>query len=208
MAGLSSDESRSEGVPEGADEGATSSGRAGRSTADEGDPRAAADRRLTEALAARSVADPRPQCREHLRRLKQSDPERYGEAVEYYEAELLPGIAEGTADPVDAWLGFAAKLAAFQAPGRLVAVDRTGASGPAEAADPGRFLLLHLPDQPGGGVGSALQVSEPEEPSPAQRATRSLLVEGRKQWKGPDPEDEPAPEAGTDSQPSTGSEEE
>lgn len=149
-----------------------------------------ADRRLGAALEARSVRDPRAWCRAHLRTLKDDDPERYREAVEYYESELLPGIAEGRLDPVDAWLEYAGRLAALRAPGRMVAVDRTGGSGGAEGADPSEALLLHLPDRPTAAVGAAMPVSAPAEMSAAQQATYDLLVEGKKQWNGPDPDGE------------------
>lgn len=144
------------------------------------DPRGPeADRLLEEALARNGGEDPRVLCRQRLRELKQADAAAYEEAVGYYRDVLLPGIAEGATPPLDAWTEYGRRLAAALAPGRTVSIDRTGRARPYEGPDPAD-LVLQLPE----GEVRALLVAAPADPSPAQRATRDALVEGKQRLPG------------------------
>lgn len=136
---------------------------------------AAADKALEAALAQADARDPREFYRERLRELKRTNPEEYESAVAYYRDTLIPDVAGGDRDPLDAWTEYGRRLAAALAPGRTVSVDGTGLaheySGPARDR-----LVLHLPDEKGA---RALLVGLPSSLSPAQRATYDVLVEGR-----------------------------
>ncbi|HUF90165.1 MAG TPA: hypothetical protein VMR66_09310 [Gemmatimonadota bacterium] len=130
-----------------------------------------ADRRLEEALERERIADPREPLRTRLRALRGTS--HFDRAVAHYQEALLPGVANGTLDPLAAWLEYA-RLIAGAAPGREVAVDVEGRDG-AEVADPAS-LLLHVPEERGAPV---TPLRAPADPSPAQLATLALLVEGR-----------------------------
>jgi hypothetical protein len=131
-------------------------------------------RRLSErALAGAGFADPRPLYRDLLRRLREADPEGFRGAVDHYESETLPAIAEQGADPVEAWLSYGARIAARIAPGRLVAVDPTGRARSAGAGPPAAgSLVIHLPEDGSG----AFLLLVPREPSEPQEATATLLA--------------------------------
>ncbi len=107
-------------------------------------------------------------------------PERYETAVWYYRDTLIPEVAGGTREPLDAWTEYGRTLAEALAPGRAVTIDR---SGRAHAYDgpSGTGLILHLPDENGA---RALLVGLPEELSPAQRATYDVLVRGKQRAPG------------------------
>ena len=135
----------------------------------------AADKAFEEALRTAGARDPREFYRERLRELKGTDPAAYEEAVRYYQDTLIPAVAEGSADPLQAWLEYGLRLANWAAPGEPVAVDRTGLRRPLEGPAPLDLLLLHVPSA----NGRALVVGIPAELSPAQRATYELLVRGR-----------------------------
>jgi hypothetical protein len=131
-----------------------------------------ADRKLEEALEGSGVADPRGALRDRLRRLRGTP--HFDRAVSHYQEVLVPGVAHGSLDPLDAWLEYARLVAGAAGPGREVVIDAegreaAGATGPAA-------LLLHFPDERGAPV-TPLRV--PAAPSAAQRATLALLVEGR-----------------------------
>ncbi|MEN8376031.1 MAG: hypothetical protein ABFS34_11330 [Gemmatimonadota bacterium] len=127
-----------------------------------------ADRRLAMALEEGGVADPREALRARLRTLKGSA--AFAEAVRHYQEVLVPGVADGSLEPLAAWLDYARLLARAAGPGREVALDMEGR----ESAD--GALLLHIPQERGAPV-TPLRV--PGEPSPAQKAALMLLVERR-----------------------------
>lgn len=77
-------------------------------------------------LRRRETADLRPACRRLLKRLRQVDEREYDEAVRRYREELLPAVAGGDEDPVEAWNRYGVRLAHRVTPGRLLAVDSTG----------------------------------------------------------------------------------
>lgn len=135
-----------------------------------------AERRFSEALSRSGGRDPREFYRERLRAMKVEDPAAFERGAAYYRDELIPGIAEGGADPLLAWLEYGRLLAELTADGTTVIVDESGKSHP---YDPGRgpdSLVLHLPDD---SKRRAILVGLPTSLSPAQRATYSLLVEGK-----------------------------
>lgn len=136
---------------------------------------AEAEKRLEAALEAEGARDPREFYRERLRDLKQADADAYAGAVAYYRDTLLPSIAEGGADPLDAWAEYGRTLAAALAPGRTVRIDGTGRAHPYER--PSRSdLVLQIPETKGG---RAVLVSLPTELSRAQKATYDVLVAGK-----------------------------
>ena len=138
-------------------------------------PQALADERLEAALEKTGARDPRAVCRERLRQLKGIDAAAFEEAVGHYRDRLIPSIAAG-GEPLTAWVEYGRTIARLTFRGRTVAIDRTGlAREYATPADP-EALVLHLPR---GGRGRALLVAQPRDPSPAQQATRDLLVDGR-----------------------------
>lgn len=136
---------------------------------------AVADRLLGEALARASARDPRDFYRERMRELKRVRPEAYSEAVTYYQETLIPRVASGDHDPLECWTEYGRRLADALAPGKTIAVDRTGRSIPFEAPA-GDRLILHLPDD---GGPKALLVGLPPELSTAQQATYDVLVAGK-----------------------------
>ncbi|MDE0257147.1 MAG: hypothetical protein OXR82_02005 [Gammaproteobacteria bacterium] len=139
------------------------------------DPQALADERLEAALEKAGARDPRGVCRERLRELKGVDAAAFEQALGHYRDRLIPSIAAGE-EPITAWVEYGRTIARLTFEGRTVAIDRTGlAREYATPADP-EALVLHLPD---GGRGRALLVAQPRDPSPAQQATRDLLVDGR-----------------------------
>ena len=136
---------------------------------------AIADKLHAEALARASARDPRDFYRERMRELKRARPEAYAEAVTYYQETLIPRVASGEHDPLECWTDYGRLLADSLAPGRTIAVDRTGRSAPFEAPA-GDRLILHLPDD---GGGKPLLVGLPPELSRAQQATYDVLVAGK-----------------------------
>lgn len=134
-----------------------------------------AERRFQEALQAAGARDPREFYRDELKRLREIKPEAYHTAVQHYQEKLIPSIAGGEREPLGAWLEYGALLARLQAPGRTVAIDKSGrATNWEEGWTPG--LILHLPDDR---REVARLVGLPPEPTPAQRAAYDLLVAGR-----------------------------
>ena len=131
---------------------------------------------LEHALARDGAPDPRGLCRERLRDLKDGNRGAYEEAVRHYEEVLVPGIASGVLDPLDAWTEYARQLAELSAPGRTVAIDESGRALPWEPESWREKLVLHIPHA---GSGRALLVALPREPSEAQRATYEWLALGR-----------------------------
>ena len=145
------------------------------------DPKQAADTRFAEALAASGARDPRGYYREKLRELKQVNPEGYAEGVAYYQKTLIPSIAGGDADPLEAWRDYGLLIARLLAPGRAVAIDAEGRSRsfdpPGEHVD----MVLHLPEP---SRERPILVALPPQPTPAQSATYDWLVAGRRAVRG------------------------
>ena len=139
-----------------------------------------ADRRLEAALAASGARDPREFYRERLRDLKESNPDGYRTAVDYYRDTLIPTVASGSMPPMHAWTEYGRHLAEASAPGRTVAVDGTGRAHPYEAPPRPEHLVLHLPHAPG----RALLVGLPAQLTSAQKATFDVLVQGKQKATG------------------------
>lgn len=135
-----------------------------------------ADERFEKALERSGARDPRDYYREQLRELKDRDPDAYRRCVRYYEEDLLPGVAEGDADPLAAWEELGLLIAEETAEGRTVEIDRTGRAHDHDIPSDQDRLVLHLPHDP---KEKALLVALPPEPSAAQRATYDLLVRGK-----------------------------
>jgi|TARA_B100001750_G_scaffold178584_1_gene146908 hypothetical protein len=134
-----------------------------------------AEQALEAALATSGARDPRDFYRERLRELKQVNPESYRAAVTYYREVLIPEVASGAGNPLDAWIEYGRTLAEALAPGRTVSIDETGKSHNYEGVD-SSGLILHLPQETGA---RALLVSLPVTMSSAQRATYDVLVKGK-----------------------------
>lgn len=130
-----------------------------------------ADRRYEAALAESGFSDVRPLYRKLLARLRDRDPERYERAVERYEEDLLREVAEGD-EPLEAWIGYGRWLAEELAPGRTVAVDRTGRARDLSGEPPAHHLLLHLPQN---SRERAIELALPDDPSDHQVMARDLL---------------------------------
>jgi len=139
-----------------------------------------ADRILEEALERAGARDPREFYRDRLRTLKDADPEGYQSAVGYYRDTLIPAVASGEADPLEAWTEYGRTLAQAVARGRTVSIDDSGRAHPYEGPA-GGHLVLHLPDDRGE---KALLVGLPPDLTPAQRATYDVLVAGKKRLPG------------------------
>ena len=134
-----------------------------------------AEQALEAALATSGGRDPRDFYRERLRELKQVNPESYRAAVTYYREVLIPEVARGAGNPLDAWIEYGRTLAEALAPGRTVSIDETGKSHNYEGVD-SSGLILHLPQET---AARALLVSLPVTMSSAQRATYDVLVKGK-----------------------------
>ena len=134
-----------------------------------------AEQALEAALATSGGRDPRDFYRERLRELKQVNPESYRAAVTYYREVLIPEVASGAGNPLDAWIEYGRTLAEALAPGRTVSIDETGKSHNYEGVD-SSGLILHLPPET---AARALLVSLPVTMSSAQRATYDVLVKGK-----------------------------
>ena len=139
------------------------------------DPRQAADARFAEALAESGARDPRDYYRDRLRELKRTSPDGYAEGVAYYQNTLVPSIASGEANPLEAWRDYGLLLARLAAPGRAIAIDATGLSRPFEPPGDAADMVLHLPERT---RDRAILVSLPPDPTPPQLATHQWLVTG------------------------------
>lgn len=138
-----------------------------------------ADRVLEEALKRTGARDPREFYRERLRTLKESSPEGYRKAVDYYRETLIPSVAAEEEDALAAWTEYGRTLAETVAAGRTVGIDESGRAHPYEGPRADR-LVLHLPDDRGA---RALLVALPPELTTAQRATYDVLVTGKQRQK-------------------------
>ena len=135
-----------------------------------------AEERFEAAREAAGARDPRGFYRDTLRDLKEVNPAGYDEAVRHFQETLVPSIASGEAEPLEAWREYGRLLAELMGPGRTVAVDESGRAEPYQSQAPMDRLVLHIPDEK---RSRALLVSLPPEPSPAQLATYQLLVKGK-----------------------------
>jgi hypothetical protein len=130
-----------------------------------------AEARLREATAAAGLLDPRDRFRERLKQLRQSDPDGFRRAVQYYEQHVLPGLAGG--DPLLTWLEYGSFLGQLTSNGRLTCIDETGRALPFTQPLQPRALVLFIPEDT---AVDALVAAEPLQPSAAQQATLDLLV--------------------------------
>ena len=146
---------------------------------DMSDVQAAADKALEESLAETGARDPREFYRERLKELKRVDGSAYETAVAYYRDTLIPEVANGERDALDAWTEYGRRLAVALTPGRTISVDATGLAHEYSGPERDR-LVLHLPDDKGA---RALLVGLPASLSGAQRATYAVLVEGRQRQR-------------------------
>ena len=139
-----------------------------------------ADELFEESLSRINAKDPRELYRDRLREMKGSDPDAYREAVDYYQNELIPAIAEKGADPLLSWRKYGFRLAELTTPGGPVEIDATGVTHEYTPPTPEDRMILHIPE---GTKGKAIVVGLPPELSPAQRATYDLLVAGRQKLR-------------------------
>ncbi|HEX6923981.1 MAG TPA: hypothetical protein VF167_01020 [Longimicrobiaceae bacterium] len=143
------------------------------SEGEDDDLRAQADRRLADALEQTGLPDPRGRYRNWLRELRARDEAAFRKALEYFEQQLVPTVAQPDSDPVREWTEYGLRLAQRLRDGYPVRIDTTGRSRPTGADAPLEDLILHLPTsvrQP------PLVVRLPAKLSRAQEATVELLV--------------------------------
>lgn len=136
-------------------------------------PRERADRRFAEALREVGIPDPRERYRDWLRELRNRDETAFRKALEYFEQQLVPAVADPDSDPFREWTEYGLRLAQRLRPGSVVRVDASGLSRPADANAPLDELVLHLPTST---REKALPIRLPARLSPAQEATVELLV--------------------------------
>ena len=135
-----------------------------------------ADQIFEDALGKTGAKDPREFYRKRLREMKAENPDAYGEAVAYYQNELVPSIAEAGDDPLMAWQRFGCRMAELTVTGTPIEIDTTGRRRPYAPPTPADRMVLHIPQ---GSKGRALIIGLPPELSAAQLATYDLLVAGR-----------------------------
>ncbi len=145
-----------------------------------------ADQIFEDALGKTGAKDPREFYRKRLREMKEENPDAYGEAVAYYQNELVPSIAEAGDDPLMAWQQFGCRMAELTVTGTPIEIDTTGRRRPYAPPTPADRMVLHIPQ---GSKGRALIIGLPPELSAAQLATYDLLVAGRQKMQ-----DERSPE--------------
>jgi hypothetical protein len=134
-----------------------------------------ADARLRTALDDADQTDPRANYRPVLRYLKNTDDAAFRRVLRYFEETLVTAVA-GEADPLTAWLEYGRVLAEELGSGRLLELDSTGRARGVTAVGQARGLVLFVPDA---ATAPVLVLRHPRTPSPAQVATRELLVQGR-----------------------------
>jgi len=139
-----------------------------------------ADELFEESLTRTNAKDPREFYRDRLREMKGTDLEAYKAAVDYYQNELIPSIAEKGADPLLSWQEYGCRLAQLTIPGDPVEIDVTGVTHKYKPPTPEDRMILHIPEGP---KGKAIVVGLPPELSSAQRATYDLLVAGRQKLR-------------------------
>ena len=134
--------------------------------------RTRAETRTDEAVEDSGFEDPRVPLRRRLKLLKDNQPAAFSKALEYYEQDLLPRIAEG-ADPLSEWLDYGRQLGDLTSPGRTMSIDTSGRARPFRSGLEEQTLVLHIPNDTSVDV---LPLAIPRELSAAQRATFDLLV--------------------------------
>ncbi len=139
-----------------------------------------ADQIFEDALGKTGAKDPREFYRKRLREMKAENPDAYGEAVAYYQTELVPSIAEAGDDPLTAWQQFGCRMAELTVTGTPIEIDTTGRRHPYAPPTPADRMVLHIPQ---GSKGRALIIGLPPELSAAQLATYDLLVAGRQRMQ-------------------------
>jgi hypothetical protein len=142
-----------------------------------------AEERFAEALCTTGARDPREYYRERLKELRTANPDAYRSAVQYYDATLLPSIADGDVDPLEAWWEYGRRIAELSVDGHTVEIDPSGRSHPYSRPTPRDRMVLHLP---AGTKGRALVVGLPTDLSSAQMANYDLLVAGRQRLREQD----------------------
>jgi hypothetical protein len=136
--------------------------------------RAQAEQRLTEAAAGLRLMDPRPPLRARLKQLRERQPDAFTHAVAHYEQHVLPRLAEE--DPVPVWLEYARYTGQLSANGRLITIGDDGAATTFKSPIAPGALVLFLPEDT---TVSAFIAAQPIDPTPAQKASVELLIEGR-----------------------------
>ncbi|GMR12714.1 MAG: hypothetical protein BMS9Abin29_0907 [Gemmatimonadota bacterium] len=142
-----------------------------------------AEERFEEALSTTGARDPREYYRARLKELRTADPEAYSSAVQYYDDTLLPSIADGDVDPLEAWWEYGRRIAELSVDGRTVEIDPSGRSHSYSRPTPHDRMILHLPD---GTKGPGLVVGLPPDLSQAQMASYDLLVAGKQRLRDED----------------------
>src|SRR5690606_23296335 len=132
-----------------------------------------AEARLEGALERAALCDPRARFRDWLRSLRARDAAAFDEARRYYEA-LLPGIAEGRTDPIEAWLDYGRRLVELTGPGMVVEIDEDGLAHAEATSHARERLVLYIPTSTREPVRI---LNLPKRLSEAQRANVDLLVE-------------------------------
>jgi hypothetical protein len=141
------------------------------------DIRRQADQKFEEALERTGARDPREFYREALRELRVENPQGYDQAVRHFREVLVPAVAQGSSQPLEAWREYGRLIAELTAPGRTVALDDTGRSESYGSELPLDRLVLHMPEARGR---QAILVSLPPHLSRAQKAAYDLLVAGKR----------------------------
>jgi hypothetical protein len=128
-------------------------------------------------LEATKTQDPRPDYRDLLRSLKDSDPDAFTRMRAHYAEHVESALARGDRDPLALWLDYGLALAhAVGGEGEPVVIGADGLSVPLDGSPPPGLLTLVLPGR--GGL-KAIAVAVPSQPSPAQQASLDLLVHGK-----------------------------
>jgi hypothetical protein len=133
--------------------------------------KAQVEARTAQAIANGPYEDFRDSYRDHLRWLKETNPQGFSKALTYYNDILAANIAAGH-DPLREWLEYGQTLAKLGGPGTVYSIDESGRAHPASGAS-NATLLLHLPDDTNV---RAFPLAVPRNLSPHQRATLDLLV--------------------------------
>ncbi len=134
--------------------------------------RARAESRTDEAVQQSDFEDPRDMLRRRLKLLKDNQPASFARALEYYDNDLVPRVAEGS-DPLEEWLEYGRQLGELTSPGRVLRIDAGGRARPFRSGMESQTLVLHIPNDT---TFDVLPLAVPRELSPAQRATLDLLV--------------------------------
>jgi len=140
-----------------------------------GEPRKQADARLAGRLAELEALDARETYRSLLRALKAENADAFTRASRYYEEHVVPRLLTEP-DPVDAWIDYGRMIGELAGTGRMLVIDESGRSQRYRPPLAPQQMVMFVPDDARVGSFAAIQ---PAALSAAQRATLSLLVEGR-----------------------------